>query len=89
MKLGHSLEVPLLGFKPMSTTSGTAWLTCLLQLANVYGFGQTLGTHSAKATILSWCAKQGLDASDRSRFTDGSVSTTRRRTFQCIAVTTY
>eukprot|EP00971_Amphidinium_carterae_P049063 966825-Amphidinium_carterae.3 len=51
--------------EPMSTTSGTAWLTCLLQLADVYNDRQTLGTHSAKATILSWCAKRGLDASDR------------------------
>eukprot|EP00971_Amphidinium_carterae_P010258 202631-Amphidinium_carterae.1 len=52
--------------EPMTTGMATSWLLNLLRLAMTpVSDAQTIGTHSAKATLPSWCAKRGLDMADR------------------------
>eukprot|EP00971_Amphidinium_carterae_P339418 6477236-Amphidinium_carterae.1 len=50
----------------MSTAQGTEWLKQFLVLAlNPCGEAQRVGTHSLKATLLSWSAKRGLSGGER------------------------
>eukprot|EP00971_Amphidinium_carterae_P329073 6461354-Amphidinium_carterae.1 len=50
----------------MTPSEGTAWLSTFLALARVPpNEGQRLGSHSLKATLLSWSAKWGMSSDFR------------------------
>ena len=52
------------GASRMTTQDGTLILRELLRLTGVANL-EAYGTHSAKATLLSWAAKAGLSRADR------------------------
>ena len=45
---------------PLTATSAGAWLRALLEGSDGPQ-ADKLGTHSLKATVLSWCSKYGVD----------------------------
>ncbi len=50
------------GTEPMRTSEANRWLKYLCEVAGVPAI---YGTHSCKATLLSWCAKGGVKGGDR------------------------
>ena len=49
---------------PLTATSAGTWLRALLEDSDGPS-ASSIGTHSLKATVLSWCAKYGLDVPTR------------------------
>lgn len=60
--LGPLMPAPLVGggfgARPLSTSEASIWLRLLLQGTSN---AQNFRSHSLKATILSWCARSGMD----------------------------
>ena len=50
---------------PMSAEAATSWLRSLIQTPETVDRMKRVGTHSCKATCLSWLAKAGADADTR------------------------
>ena len=51
---------------PLELTSANRWLRDLLKLAGHHSALEDVGSHSCKATTLSWCAKAGVNLISRS-----------------------